>query len=66
MSDRRIHYRMKEGNAVAQLVDSLRNSYWSGGTNSHALSSRIAELEEKVVSAGRYAANMLGVVEEAE
>ena len=48
------------------MADSLRNNAWSGGTNSHASSSRIAELEEKVVSARCYATNMLGIAEEAK
>jgi hypothetical protein len=66
MSDRRILYRTREENAVAQLADSLRNSALSGGTNSHAWSSRIAELEKKVVSARLYATNMLGIAEEVQ
>jgi len=66
MSDRIIHYMTREENAVAQLVDSLRNSALSGGTNSHAWSSRMAEWEEKVVSARLYATNMLGIAEEVQ
>ena len=65
MQDRRICYRTREDKAVAQLADSLRNSAWSGGTDSHAWSSQIAKLEEKVVSARCYATNMLGIAEEA-
>ena len=66
MSDRRIHNRTREENAVAQLADSLSNSAWSGGADSGAWSSRIAELEEKVVLARGYAASMLGIAEVAE
>jgi len=66
MSNRRIRYRRREENAVAQLADSLRNSPWSGGTDLQAWSSRIAELEEKVVAAMSYASNMPGIAEEAK
>jgi len=65
MSDRRIHYRTREENAVAQLRDSLKNSAWSGGVDADVWSSRIAELEERVVSAKRNAASMLAIAEKA-
>ena len=66
MSERRLRYRTGEENAVAQLADSLRCSTWSGGTDSQVWNSKIAKLEEKVVVARRYAANMLEIAEEAE
>jgi len=48
------------------LGDSLKNSAWSGGVDADVWSSRIAELEERVVSAKRYAASMLEIAEKAE
>jgi len=65
MSDRRICYRTREENAVAQLKDSLKNSAWSGGLDADTWNSRIAKLEERVVSAKRYAASMLEIAEKA-
>jgi len=48
------------------LVGSHENSSWSGGIYAHAWSSRVAELEERVVSAKRYEASMLEIAEKAE
>ena len=66
MSDRRIFYRTREENAVAQLVNSLKNSAWSGGVDAHAWSSRVAELGERAISAKCYPASMLEIVERDE
>ena len=66
MSDRTIRYRTREGNAVAQLEESLKNSDWSRGVKADVRSSRIAQLKERHVSAKRYAASMLKIAEKAK
>jgi len=65
MLNSRICYRKREQNAGALLRDSLQNSAWSRGVDADVWSSRIADLEERVVSAKRYAASMLEILEKA-
>jgi len=66
MPERRICYRTREENAVAQLAHSHGSIAWSEGIDSQTWSIRVAELEEKIVVARRYVINMLEIVEEAE
>jgi len=66
MSDRTICYRTRKENFVAQLKESLTNSAWSRMVYADEWSCRIAELEERVVSAERYAASMIEIAEKAQ
>jgi len=66
MSERMICYSSREENAVVQIKESLRDSVWSRTVSAEEWSSRIANLEERVVSAKRYAANMLKIAEKAQ
>jgi len=66
MSERMIRYRSREENAEVQIKESLRGSAWSRTVSVEEWSSRIAELEEHVLSAKRYAANMLEIAEKAQ
>ena len=66
MSERMICYRSREENSEVQIKESLRDSIWSRTVSAEEWSSRIAKLEERVVSAKRYAANILEIAEKAQ
>ena len=66
MSERMICYRSREENAEVQIQESLRNGAWARTVDAEEWSNRIAKLEEQVVSAKRYAANMLEIAEKAQ
>ena len=66
MWDRMIRYRSRKENTIIQLKESLRNSAWSRMVSAEEWNYRIAELEERVISAKHYAASMLEIAEKAQ
>jgi len=66
MSERMIRYRSREENAEVQIKESIRDSALARTVDAEEWSNKIAELEEGVVSAKRYAASMLEIAEKAQ